>query len=322
MSLRHQRKQAAYEEKRRRWARQLELDAAFAQLKGEPQSMPELVDTAGKPLIMSRPGQSPSGRTHKVQVMQDHTLHYPQMFLDVHVVGDMMEQRAFAHMFVRSACKKAESIAKADLVVFTGGVDVDPQLYGEERHYSTSISVKRDNDDIEAYLTCYNLGIPMLGVCRGAQFLHVMQGGKLFQDVDNHNGPHSMYDVRGHKMIEKISSVHHQMVIPDVRLGIEILGTSGGQSKVRKRNPRETETGHATDTEAFFYRDVCVIGVQGHPEYAGYNYFTKWTLDVINELVCNNPDIIREVGGNLRLKPDILGLRPLRVQPEPKVLAS
>src|SRR3546814_5523779 len=105
----------------------------------------------------------------------------------------------------------ADTPEEADLVVFVGGADVDPALYGAERHQTTFPDTDQDQRDMELFKTCYENGIPMLGVCRGAQFLNVMHGGKLYQDVDNHVGDHPIYDTQNKRVIHNVSSIHHKM---------------------------------------------------------------------------------------------------------------
>jgi gamma-glutamyl-gamma-aminobutyrate hydrolase PuuD len=259
-----------------------------------------LVDTQGKPLVPELP-------KHKVTVMKDHNLIYPDMYLEVFVTDPPNDAIGFAHMFGRAACTKAKSVLEADLVVFTGGPDVHPSFYGEEPCKQTHWNDHRDTADIGLYLMCLEEGIPMLGICRGAQFLHVMNGGKLYQHVDGHYGEHPIYDHRNKKRIEKVSSVHHQMVMPNTDGGMEIIATCA-ESKERWKNPSLVSKGSHPDIEAFFYRDTCSIGIQGHPEYAGYNYYTKWCLELVNDLVCCNPDI-DWVNKNRRMNPDLLAQR-------------
>jgi len=243
----------------------------------------------------------------KVTVMRDSSLPYPELWLDVYVAGDSYDQIAFADLFVRASCRRARTPEKADLVVFTGGVDVDPSLYGEEKYHTTHFDKKRDEMDMNLYKTCLEEGIPMFGVCRGAQFLHVMNGGKLYQDVDNHTGDHGMWDVRAKKMIQNVSSVHHQSCIPNKEGGMELLAEAF-KSKVRWMAPNKKEDKSSNDVEAFFYRDTCCFGVQGHPEYRGYYNFARWTLDQLYDLVVTNPDV--HIKDRMhRLKPDILAMR-------------
>lgn len=224
-----------------------------------------------------------------VTFLRDTALTYPDLWMDVYIAGSPSEERQFAEMFIRARCKKAATPLDADLVVFTGGPDVDPTLYQERPHSSTRVDISRDKKDLELYQLCKAEGIPMLGICRGAQFLHVMQGGKLYQDVDQHHGEHPIWDLKNKKLVLGVSSVHHQLVRPHE--GMEIIATCAGRSKLRHLNDKEYETGAGKDIEAFFYPKTCVIGIQGHPEYFGYDAFTHWSLHLINQLVMENHSI-------------------------------
>ena len=244
----------------------------------------------------------------RVTFMKDSALKYPDLWLEVFIAGSPFEKRQFAEMFIRSRCRKAATPEDADLIVFAGGPDVDPMLYGEKAHHTTRTNVLRDKADSELYELAVGLGIPMLGICRGAQFLAVMNGGKLYQDVDNHYGDHDIWDIRHKMLVKGISSVHHQMVMDDTANGMEIIAFTSGKSKTRHLNNLDYETGSKLDIEAFWYRDTCSIGIQGHPEYSGYDAFTKWSLDLVNELVVENPDIEYR-NRKCRMKLDIMAQR-------------
>lgn len=246
---------------------------------------------------------------HTVLVMADHALEFPDLYLDVYIAGDKYEQRNFAEMFGRSYCKKADSPEKADLVVFTGGPDVDPQLYGEKAHPETQFDTNRDDEDIELFFKCIDLGIPMLGICRGAQFGHVMHNGKLYQHISGHQGKHKAMDVEDRTMIEHVSSVHHQAVIPNNSNGMQIVATAvGADCFERWTNDKNCVKGLQPDIEAFFYRDTCFFGIQGHPEYRGYNFFALWAIKKIHKYVNENPDITL-IDNFRRIKPELLAER-------------
>ena len=68
-----------------------------------------------------------------------------------------------------------------ELVVFTGGADVDPSLYRETMEVRTHSDLARDLFEKMFYKACRTYVVPMVGICRGAQFLTVMNGGKLKQ---------------------------------------------------------------------------------------------------------------------------------------------
>jgi gamma-glutamyl-gamma-aminobutyrate hydrolase PuuD len=266
---------------------------------------------------MQLPSQTPTGRRllsdeRYVVVKRDIEVEYPELWMEIFVAGDPMvrdDEARFAKMFARSRCSRAKSVLESDIVIFGGGSDVDPALYGEEKHCTTHFDSKRDDDDIALYQLCLENGIPMFGVCRGAQFLSVMNGGKLYQDIDNHYGDHKIWDVNRRFHIDKVSSVHHQMCRPNVDGGMEIIATNS-DGRNRSLNPGDRKIGPCADIEAFFYRDTCCIGVQGHPEYSGYPYYTKWCLELINELVLANPDIEWR-DKNRRIKLDLLEERKI-----------
>lgn len=248
-------------------------------------------------------------KTHRVTLMPESNLTLPSLFMAVYINGPGWEEKAFAQMFVRADCWKAKTPEEADLVVFVGGEDVNPALYGETAHELTRFSEEDDARDLAMYKRCYEQGIPMLGICRGSQFLHVMNDGKLYQDVDEHNGAHAIWDVRNKIMLQDVSSVHHQMCIENTKGGMSILATSS-KARNRWKNPTERVIGTHADIEAYFYRDSCCLGIQGHPEYKGYDEFTRWTIQQIEDLVANNPDIkLDETQKVYRLKPEILASR-------------
>lgn len=77
-------------------------------------------------------------------------------------------------------------------LVITGGKDVDPSAYGQERHPETDEpGADRDAWEFALLAEALNRGLPVLGICRGAQVLNVALGGTLHQhlpDVLGHCG--------------------------------------------------------------------------------------------------------------------------------------
>lgn len=67
---------------------------------------------------------------------------------------------------------------------FTGGVDVDPMHYGEDKLPECGeIQKKRDALELLAIPILLRSGKPMLGICRGAQVINIALGGSLYQDI-------------------------------------------------------------------------------------------------------------------------------------------
>src|SRR3990167_7491962 len=74
---------------------------------------------------------------------------------------------------------------KVDLIVFTGGEDINPALYNEKPDGTSWWDDERDRDEINWFNYAKNNRVPMVGICRGLQFLNVMSGGKLIQNLSS-----------------------------------------------------------------------------------------------------------------------------------------
>ena len=103
---------------------------------------------------------------------------------------------------------------------------------------------------------------PMAGICRGGQFLNVMNYGKMFQNVNGHaiSGTHAAYDNNGNEF--QVTSTHHQMMRPHA---------DGKTILIAERSTRlETDTlvfeGSGEDCEAVFYEKTKSLCYQPHPE--------------------------------------------------------
>jgi putative glutamine amidotransferase len=77
-----------------------------------------------------------------------------------------------------------ETLDAVDGLIFSGGSDLDPELYGEAAHAAT-VGVVRERDDFELELMRAALArdLPVLAICRGSQVLNVALGGGLEQHV-------------------------------------------------------------------------------------------------------------------------------------------
>jgi len=126
-----------------------------------------------------------------------------------------------------------QSISIFDGFLFTGGQDVNPKLYGQEKNEHCG-EVCDIRDRMEAYIfreAVLNQNKPALGICRGIQFINALLGGSLHQDIPtefpstiNHsqNPPYDapahnvrvisgspLYKLAGKEYIE-VNSSHHQ----------------------------------------------------------------------------------------------------------------
>lgn len=261
--------------------------------------------------------QSGNKTSRVVAIRQNPRGDATELWQTVHVVGPEAGPN-FAQMLARAKCRKSErGVQDADLVIFTGGgTDVHPLLYGVDPNDThDSVFFERQScvdtmmEYIETWQECFYLGIPMIGVCLGAQFLHVMNGGKLYQDVDNHNSDHPIYDQRTGRTIKETSSVHHQMCIehPDMNV-VATCVESNERWRDRTVCDLVIDKPDEEDIEAFWYENTLCLGIQGHPEYSGYPEYTEWFLQQVNHFIMENPRLAY-VDNVLRMKNEELQRR-------------
>lgn len=84
---------------------------------------------------------------------------------------------------------RAAAFASMDGLLFSGGADLDPALYGQPLDGSTDIEPGRDVLELAAWRAAAERGRPVLGICRGIQAINVFAGGSLIQHLDGHASP-------------------------------------------------------------------------------------------------------------------------------------
>ncbi len=221
-------------------------------------------------------------------------LSYMNLMLKVCLSGPDFDCKGFPQWLGRAGCAIVEDPLEADFVIFTGGMDVNPELYGENCLKDTYFDLERDDADTALYALCRDQGIPMVGICRGAQFLWVMKGGKLFQDVDNHNeGEHEIFVFSETKKY-RASSVHHQMVRPENIAGMKLLANTCISRK--RESASIVSSGPTNDFEIYAFPDDCILGFQGHPEYQGFPNYSELCIRIINQYIYQSDKTIYKNG--------------------------
>jgi GMP synthase-like glutamine amidotransferase len=157
-----------------------------------------------------------------------------------------------------------------DLVLFTGGEDVDPQYYGEKIGKYTHINRSRDSKEVDTFYKFKNNSF-LLGICRGSQLLTTLSGGKLIQHVEGHCKDHSMV-VRGN-MRYNITSSHHQMLYPfDLNeKDYELVAYSEyfqSNTYLNGDNEEIELPKNFLEPEIVYYKNSNALCIQGHPEWS------------------------------------------------------
>ncbi|WP_233277432.1 gamma-glutamyl-gamma-aminobutyrate hydrolase family protein [Paenibacillus durus] len=121
-----------------------------------------------------------------------------------------------------------------DGFLFTGGHDVNPEIYGENvEDVCGELCNERDDMETALFKQVVDLDKPAFGICRGIQLFNALLGGTLYQDlptqfksgnkIEHKQAPpysvpvHNVYIEKGnplYRIIEtenfKVNSYHHQ----------------------------------------------------------------------------------------------------------------
>lgn len=162
-------------------------------------------------------------------------------------------------------------LAGVDGLLLTGGADVDPASYGEEKQpFCGGTMPERDVMEIGLCRLALERDMPVLGICRGHQIMNCALGGTLYQDVATQFKP----DLR-HPVYERPrEQVHTVTVKPDSRLAAitgktELHVNSRHHQAVWKVGEGLTVTVYAPDglIEGIeLPGKKFALGVQWHPE--------------------------------------------------------
>lgn len=161
-----------------------------------------------------------------------------------------------------------ETLEVLDGIVFSGGADVDPALYGAHAHGETDEPQKRrDASEMALLREALERDLPTLAVCRGVQLMNVARGGDLVQHLPEHVG-HEL-----HRETPGTFSEHPIAVQEGSRLqavvGSDPRVTSHHHQSLGKVGEGLVETAWADDGTVEAIEDPSrrfAVGVQWHPE--------------------------------------------------------
>jgi putative glutamine amidotransferase len=161
-----------------------------------------------------------------------------------------------------------ETLDSLDAVIFSGGSDLDPDLYGQEPHPETrGIVPERDRAELALLQAALARDMPVLAICRGSQVLNVAAGGGLVQHLPDDVGHER------HKHTPGVFADHDVVVDESTRLG----GLLGPHASVKSHHHQGfgrlgaglRPAAHADDGAVEAVEDPSrrfALGVLWHPE--------------------------------------------------------
>jgi len=147
-----------------------------------------------------------------------------------------------------------------DGLILPGGGDINPRFYRESDQGCKNVNIVYDQLEYKTMEAFVKAGKPILGICRGMQFINVYFGGTLFQDIPNHN----RQDGSLHKVILTPHTAFSRL------FNDEIMVTSTHHQAVKRLGDNLEIFARAEDgtVEGINHINNKIIGVQWHPEKA------------------------------------------------------
>lgn len=188
-------------------------------------------------------------------VLQFHRLAYD---LAICRAGAAVETISPAHLG-----RLDEKLARIDALVVAGGEDVEPVHYGGDPAAARRINAQRDEMEIELLEKAADRGVPVLCVCRGAQLMAALHGGKLRDGDDRFRQKHGsrLWRLARHAVKpapasrlrtlmpeSEVNSFHRQEIVSAGGLRVAARGQDGVIEAVESEGA------------------VFALGVQWHPE--------------------------------------------------------
>lgn len=148
-------------------------------------------------------------------------------------------------------------------IVFPGGGDSDPALYGQpERHPALRlVDPRQDASDLALVRAAVAAEVPTLAICRGMQTLNIAQGGSLIQHLEPGSVAHWE---DSHRIVLTEPGSRVAAMYP----AGELTGCSYHQQAVDRLGSDLRVTARSDDgcVEAIEHVRAPVLGLQWHPE--------------------------------------------------------
>ncbi len=166
-----------------------------------------------------------------------------------------------------------DDLKRCDGLVLSGGVDVHPRFYNNQRFdypKATLFNEIRDEFEINIFNQARVLEMPILAICRGMQIANIALGGTLIQDLEEHG-------LKDHRKRPENDHIHDVHIVPDcllkaiVHTDQGIVNSAHHQALGIIADPL-TISARSEDQviEAIEYKDPVqnpfFLGVQWHPE--------------------------------------------------------
>jgi GMP synthase-like glutamine amidotransferase len=185
------------------------------------------------------------------------------------------------------------------VVLFEGGVDINPEYYGQQSgKWTNKPNISRDMHEFAMFHASCKAGAGQIGICRGAQLITAALGGMLIQHVTGHRTcdgtiqlDNSLKACIGTDVVQTPED-HHQMMnpLPIQRNKWELLAWSKNKRSVQYLDGTDTpmEMGNAWQEPEIVYYRPRALAIQGHPEWSRTDsHFHMLCRELVKKFIFN-----------------------------------
>ena len=178
-----------------------------------------------------------------------------------------------------------ELVNTNSILILHGGADISPTLYGQKPGKFTGADEElspRDLSEVLLAKRAIELGIPIFGICRGAQLACSLAGGTLVQHTTGHGGGSHEVVTSGGKLYES-TTCHHQMMNP-WKINHELIAWAAPSLSRLYLEEHEHSVNMPLEPEIVFFPDIKCLAVQGHPEWMPTaSSFVQYCLNLVED---------------------------------------
>jgi putative glutamine amidotransferase len=187
---------------------------------------------------------------------------------------------------VRLTADAHDGLKELDGLLIGGGDDISAEIYQGEPTLDVRIDPARDRLELEALQAADKRGVPILGVCRGAQMINVYFGGSLHQSIyDAYEQVPRMWSPLPRKLVTVSDQSELKQIMRVRKFRANSLHT---QSIDRLGSGLQIS---ASDSYGIVqgiegYGNRFLIGVQWHPEFMIYRSAQRRIFSAFRDAVC------------------------------------
>ena len=146
-------------------------------------------------------------------------------------------------------------------IILSGGNDINPELYNQKPVYIRDLSVFRDNTERKLLEIAIKKRLPVLGICRGMQFINVFFGGRIIQNIKEHVATRHGVKIIDHSLSKLLNKT------------IIVVNSYHNQGISKECLPPELKAFALSEkdgiVEGIYHQNYPIAGIQWHPERPG-----------------------------------------------------